>query len=118
MNSHDYLHVAIAAMVALVPWVLAPIVGAALLFIIDLLRKFSWPFSGDKFVFVICIICAGAGFFLVSCASPVEERPFFKYDVPDHTNIKDWYLPPCDTYLAEWQRTKCEVGSGLRPPQG
>lgn len=117
MNFQEYLQVAIAAILALTSLVLAPIVGFAVIFIIDFLRKFSWHCSGDRFVFAVCIICV-AGFFLVSCASPVEERPFLQYDVPNYTDIKDWYLPPCEAYPAEWQRTKCEVGSGLRPPQG
>lgn len=41
----------------------------------------------------------------------VEEKPF--YDKPDHTNIKDWYLPPCDKYVEDgWAEYKCKANSG------
>lgn len=35
------------------------------------------------------------------------------FDKPLHTNIKDWYLPPCDQYEeGSWAEYKCKANSG------
>lgn len=59
-------------------------------------------------VAIFLLLSLITGFILGACSSLSQIE-----DKPNHTDIKDWYLPPCSQYeKGSWAEYKCEANSG------